>query len=62
MKLGRVTEFFFVGVAVVPAVLLFAGFPDLALVNLIPLLFAGCLSGIADRLNDGKDDKLNIDD
>jgi hypothetical protein len=62
MKLGRVTEFFLVGVAVVPAVLLFAGFPGLAFINLIPLLFAACLSGIADQLSDGKDDKLNIDD
>jgi hypothetical protein len=46
----------------VPAVLMFAGYPDLALVNLIPLLFAAFLSGILDQVKDGKDDRLNIDD
>jgi hypothetical protein len=62
MKLGRRAEFFLIGVAVVPAVLLFAGFPDLALFNLIPLAFATCLSGVVDHMSDDKDDRLNIDD
>jgi hypothetical protein len=62
MKLGRTAEFFLVGITVVPAVLMFAGYPDLALVNLIPLLFAAFLSGILDQVKDGKDDRLNIDD
>jgi len=62
MKLGRTAEFFLVGITVVPAVLCFAGYPGLALVNLIPLVFAALLSGIVDQVKDGKDDRLNIDD
>ena len=62
MKPGRTAEFFLVGIAVVPAVLAFAGYPDLALVNLIPLVFAAFLSGILDQGKGRKDDSLNIDD
>ena len=62
MKFSRTTEFFLVGIAVVPAVLLYAGYPDLALFNLIPLSFAALLSGVVDEMSGGKDDKFNIDD
>ena len=62
MKPGRTAQFFLVGITVVPAVLMFAGYPDLALVNLIPLVFAAFLAGITNRVKDGEDDRLNIDD
>jgi hypothetical protein len=62
MKLGRTAEFFLVGIIVVPAVLVYAGYPDLAIVNLIPLVFAAFMSGILDQVKGGKDDRLNIDD
>jgi hypothetical protein len=57
MKFGRVADFFFVGVAVVPVVLVLAGFPELAVLNMIPLFFAACLFGIAEQLEDGETKK-----
>lgn len=62
MKLGRTTEFFLVGITVVPAALCFAGYPDLAIVNLIPIVFAALLSGALDQVKESKSDRLNVDD
>ena len=62
MKFGRTAEFFLVGITVVPAVLMFAGYPDLALINLIPIVFAALLSGVVDQVKDSKDDRVNIDE
>ncbi|HKU69711.1 MAG TPA: hypothetical protein VJQ51_02635 [Burkholderiales bacterium] len=62
MKFGRTAEFLLVGITVVPAVLMFAGYPDLALINLIPIVFAALLSGVVDQVKDSKDERVNIDE
>jgi len=52
MKYGRLADFFFVGVSIVPVVLTLAGFPGLAILNLVPLLFAACLFGMAEQIEE----------
>ena len=52
MKHGRAADFFFVGLGVIPAALLFGGLPHLAILLFFPLLFAACAFGMAEQLGD----------
>ncbi len=49
MGAGDWTEFFFFGAFALPAVLLFAGAPDIAVLAFIILVLAACLSGAYDE-------------
>lgn len=49
MKHGRLVDFFFVGLGVVPVALMLGGLPHLAILLLIPLLFVACLAGLAEQ-------------
>jgi ABC-type polysaccharide/polyol phosphate export permease len=58
MKCGRLADFFFVGLAVLPVTLLFGGYPELAVMLFVPLLLAACLLGGIARFEDvGQDAK-----
>jgi hypothetical protein len=49
MKLQRWADFFFVGVVVLPAVLLWMDYFDLGVLLLLPMLFVACGFGVAAR-------------
>jgi hypothetical protein len=53
MKHGRLADFFFIGLGIVPAVLVFGGWPDIAILLFVPLLFAACLFGMAEQVMTG---------
>jgi hypothetical protein len=52
MKLGRIADFLFIGLGIVPAMLMLPHFPELAILNLIPLIFAACLFGMSEQSRD----------
>ena len=52
MRRARVTDFFFIGLGIVPVVLACAGLPDLALMLFAPLLIAACLCGMREKAGD----------
>jgi hypothetical protein len=54
MKQGRLADFFFAGLGIVPAVLAFNALPDLAILLFVPLLFAACLFGMAEQVMTGE--------
>jgi hypothetical protein len=47
---GRLVDFLFVGIGIVPLVLLFGGLPGIAILVFIPLLFAACLCGMWEQV------------
>ena len=47
---GRLADFLFVGLGVVPLVLLLGGLPGIALLLFIPLMFAACLCGMWEQV------------
>ncbi len=52
MKHGRLADFFFVGLGVIPAALVVGGLPHLAILLFIPLMFVACCFGMAEQLED----------
>lgn len=52
MKHGRLADFFFVGLGIVPVALALGGLPHLALLLFLPLLFVACAFGMAEQLED----------
>ena len=56
MQSGRRSDFYFVGVVVLPLVLLLAGELGLALLSFFPLLFAGCLAGMDEQVRGEADE------
>jgi hypothetical protein len=52
MKHGRRADFFFTGVAIVPAALMVLGLPHIALLIFIPLLFIACACGMAEQIGE----------
>ncbi|MEK6593369.1 MAG: hypothetical protein AABZ67_09810 [Pseudomonadota bacterium] len=52
MKNARRTDFFFIGLGIVPVVLACAGHPDMAILLFVPLLIASCLCGMYERAAD----------
>ena len=50
---GRVADFLFVGLGVVPVVLLLGGLPGVSLLLFIPLMFAACLCGMWEQVVSG---------
>ena len=50
---GRFADFLFVGLGVVPLVLLLGGLPGVSLLLFIPLLFAACLCGMWEQVASG---------
>jgi hypothetical protein len=55
MKYGRLADFFFVGLGVLPVTFLLCGYPELMVGMFIPLLLAACLfGGIAQFEDDGQ--------
>jgi len=61
MKYGRLADFFFVGLGVIPAALMFAGLPDVAMLLFIPLMFVACLFGMAEQIEDTEKPKGETD-
>ena len=55
MNYGRLADFFFVGLGVLPVTLLLSGFPELAVLVFIPLLGAACLFGAMEQLDTDTD-------
>jgi hypothetical protein len=49
----RFADFLFVGLGVVPLVLLLGGLPGIALLVFIPLMFAACLCGMWEQVGSG---------
>ena len=49
MKLAHRTDFLFIGVAVLPAVLMVAGYLDVAFIFFCPLLIVACLHGMYEQ-------------
>ncbi len=49
MKHAHRTDFLFIGVAVLPAVLMVAGYLDVAYIFFCPLLIAACLHGMYEQ-------------
>ena len=49
----RLADFLFVGLGVVPLVLLLGGLPGTALLLFIPLMFAACLRGMWEQVGSG---------
>ena len=47
---GRLADFLFVGLGVVPLALLLGGLPGLALLLFSPLMFAACLCGMWEQV------------
>jgi ABC-type polysaccharide/polyol phosphate export permease len=47
---GRFADFLFVGLGIVPLVLLVGGLPGIALLLFIPLLFVACLYGMWEQV------------
>ena len=58
---GRLADFFFVGLGIVPAALMFGGLPHLAILLYVPLLFVACCFGMAEQLEDGEKPKRGKD-
>jgi hypothetical protein len=52
MKHGRLADFFFVGLAVVPVTLVLGGLPQVAMLVFFPLLIAGCCFGMDEQVRD----------
>lgn len=52
MKNARRTDFFFIGLGIVPVVLACAGHPDIAIMLFVPLLIASCLCGMYEQAVD----------
>jgi hypothetical protein len=52
MKHGRRADFFFTGVAIVPAALMLLGFPHVAFLIFFPLLFVACAYGMAEQVEE----------
>ena len=53
---GRLVDFLFVGLGIVPAALMLGGQPDFAILLFVPLLFAACLFGMWEQVDeDGTD-------
>jgi hypothetical protein len=52
MKHGRLADFFFVGLGIVPVALALGGLPHLAMLLFLPLLFVACAYGMAEQLED----------
>ena len=61
MKHGRIADFFFAGLGVVPVALTYGGWPDLAILVLIPLLFTACLFGMAEQLEEKERPQSAVD-
>ena len=61
MKRGRLADFFFVGLGIVPAALMFGGLPHLAILFFVPLLFVACCFGMAEQVEDGGKPKRGKD-
>jgi len=49
MKYAHRTDFLFIGVAVLPAVLMVAGYLDVGLIFFCPLLIVACLHGMYEQ-------------
>ena len=49
MKLAHRTDFLFLGVAILPAVLMVAGYLDVAFIFFCPLLIVACLHGMYEQ-------------
>jgi hypothetical protein len=52
MNLSRLADSLFVGAGVVPVTLTLGGYPGQAIMLLVPLLFIGCLCGLAELMDD----------
>jgi len=52
MKKGRLADFFFVGLGIVPVALMFGGLPHLAILLFIPLMFVACYFGMAEQIEE----------
>lgn len=50
---GRIADFLFVGLGVVPVVLLLGGLPGIALLLFIPLMLTACLCGMWEQVGSG---------
>ena len=50
---GRFADFLFVGLGVVPLMLLLGGLPGVSLLLFIPLMFAACLCGMWEQVGSG---------
>ena len=61
MKHGRLADFFFVGLGIVPAALMFGGLPHLAILLFVPLLFVACCFGMAEQIEDAEKPKGGSD-
>ena len=61
MKHGRLADFFFVGLGVIPVALMFGGLPHVAFLVFIPLRFVACCFGMAEQLEDGEKPKDGSD-
>jgi len=61
MKHGRLADFFFVGLGIVPAALMFGGLPHVAILLYVPLLFVACGFGMAEQVEDGEKPKRGKD-
>jgi len=57
MKGIRRSDFYFVGVAVLPAALVLGDLPGLALLVFFPLLFAGCLAGMDEQVREAVEEE-----
>ncbi len=57
MTHGRLADFFFVGLGIVPVALMFGGLPQVAILFYIPLLFVACAFGMAEQLEDKERDE-----
>jgi hypothetical protein len=57
MKHGRLADFFFVGLGIVPPALMFGGLPHLAILLFVPLLFIACLFGMAEQVETSESSK-----
>ena len=52
MKHGRIADFFFAGLGIVPLAPMLGGFPDFAILLFVPLMFVACFFGMAEQLGD----------
>lgn len=58
MKHARRTDFLFIGLGILPVVLAFAGYPDVAIMLFVPLLIAACLCGMHET---AQADRMEVD-